>query len=57
MRYAVIVIVDSDDSPQEILDEILSTLEFDHRSTVQSVVVFNDDGEELAAHNHKEKMP
>lgn len=55
-RYAVIVMVDSDDGPQELLNEILSTLEFEHRSTVRSVVVLNEDGEQLAVHDRKEKM-
>ena len=54
-RYAVVVMVDSDDGPQEILNEILSTLEFEHRSTVRSVVVLNEDGRELAVHDRKEE--
>ena len=54
MRYAVVVMVDSDDGPQELLNEIVSTLEFEHRSTVRSVVVLNEDGKELAVHDKEE---
>lgn len=55
-RYAVVVMVDSDDGPQEILNEIVSTLEFEHRSTIRSVVVLNEDGKELAVYDRKEEM-
>ncbi len=54
-RFAVVVMVDSDHGPQEFLNEIVSTLEFEHRSTVQSVVVLNEDGLKLAVHSNKEK--
>lgn len=54
-RYAVVVMVDSDDAPQQILNEIVSTLEFEHQSTVLSVVVLDDGGRELAAYDRKEK--
>jgi len=54
-RYAVVVMVDSDDDPRAVLNEIVSTLEFEHRSTVRSVVVLNEDGKELAVHDRKEK--
>lgn len=54
-RYAVVVMVDSDDGPKQILNEIVSTLEYEHRSTVRSVVVLNEDGKELAVHDRKEK--
>ena len=54
-RYAVVVMVDSDDDPKEVLNEIVSTLEFEHRSTVLSVVVLDDDGKELAVHDRKER--
>lgn len=54
-RYAVVVMVDSDDGPREIVDEIVSTLEFEHRSTVRSVVVLDENGTELAVYDRKEK--
>lgn len=52
-RYAVVVMVDSEDSPNDVLHEIVSALEFDHRSTIQSVVVLDEDGEELAVLDRK----
>lgn len=54
-KYAVVVMINSDDGPQDVLNEIVSTLEFDHRSTVRSVVVLNEDGEELAIYDRKEE--
>lgn len=54
-RYAVVVMVDSDDGPREVLNEIVSTLEFEHRSTVRSVVVLDEDGTELAVYDRREK--
>lgn len=54
-RYALVVMVDSDDDPKDIVNEIVSTLEFEHRSTVRSVAVFDEDGKEHAAHDCKEK--
>ena len=41
-RYALVVMVDSDDGPRAIVNEIVSALEFEHRSTVRSVVVLNE---------------
>ena len=32
-------------TPEEVLNEIVSTLEFEHRSTVRSVVVLDEDGQ------------
>ncbi len=54
-RYAVVLMVDSDDSPSEVANEIVSTLEFEHRSTVRSVVVLDEDGTQLAVHDSREK--
>jgi hypothetical protein len=47
--------VDSDDDPQAVLNQIISALEFEHTSTVRSVVVLNEDGEELAVYDRKEE--
>ena len=54
-RYAVVVMVDSDDGLHEVVNEIVSTLEFEHRSTVRSVVALDDDGKELAVYDRKEE--
>lgn len=54
--YAVVVMVDSDDGPKEVLNEIVSTLEFEHRSTVRTVAVLDEDGKELAVYDRKEEM-
>ena len=56
-RYALVVMVDSDDAPQAVLNEIVSTLEFECRSTVRSVVLLNEDGKELAVYDRREKKP
>jgi hypothetical protein len=55
MRYAVIVMVNADDDPQAVLNQIISALEFEHTSTVKAAVVLNDDGEELAVYDRKEE--
>ena len=49
-RYAVVVMVDSTTGGQEILNEIVSALEFEGRSNVRSLVVLDEDGHELANH-------
>ncbi len=54
-RYALVLMVDSEDDPEELVNEIVSTLEFDHRSTIRSVVLLDEDGKELAVHDRKEK--
>ncbi len=54
MRFALIVMVDSDDEPERLVKEAVSTLEFDHRSTVRYAVVLTDDGEEV--YNFKEEQ-
>ncbi len=54
-RYTLVVTVDSDDDPREVVNEIVSTLEFEHRSTVHSVVVLNENGNVLTIHDPKEK--
>lgn len=50
MRYAVVVMLDTEIQPQKIIEEIVSNLEFDAatQTTVSSVVVLVDDGEEVA---------
>ena len=55
MRYAVVVMLDSDDDPTELANEIVSGLEFEHRTTVGSVVVLTEDGEEVAVYDRKEE--
>ena len=55
MRYAVVVMLDTDDDPKEIANEIVSGLEFEHRTTVRSVVVLTEDGEEVAVYDRKEE--
>ena len=54
MRYAVVVMLDSDDDPPEMANEIVSALEFEHRTTVRSAVVLTEDGEEVAVYDRKE---
>lgn len=54
-HYTLVVTVDSDDYAGGVVDEIVSALEFDHRSTVHSVVVLNENGHILAIHDRKEK--
>lgn len=55
MRYAVLVILDTRDQPRHIRDEIVSTLEYEHRTTVAYLTVLNRDGRKLAVHDRKEK--
>ena len=45
MRYVVVVMLDTDDDPKGLANEIVSSLEFEHRTTVRSVVVLTEDGE------------
>ena len=47
MRFALIVMLDSDDEAEQLVKETVSTLEFDHRSTVRYAVVLTDNGEEV----------
>ena len=49
-RYAVVLMLDSDEEPGIVLAEIVSTLEFDHRTTVRQATLLNEEGEELAKH-------
>jgi len=53
--YTLVVKVDSDDAPEGVANEIVSTLEFEHRSAVRSVSVLDQDGKELTIYNHKEQ--
>ncbi len=57
MRFALIVMLDTERSPQNVMGEIVSHLEFEPvtQTTVLSVAVFNDDGEEVAVYDRKEK--
>ena len=55
MRYAVVVMLDSDDDPTEIANEIVSGLEFEHRTTVRSAVVLTEDGREVAVYDRQEE--
>ena len=53
--YALVVMVDSYDVPREIVNEIVSTLEFENRSNVRFVVVLDDNGKKLAVYDRKER--
>lgn len=55
MRYATVVMLDTDDDPKELANEIVSGLEFEHRTTVRSVVVLTEEGEEVAVYDRKEE--
>ena len=55
MRFALIVMLDSADEPQTLANEVVSALEFDHRTTVKYAVVLTDDGQEVAVYDRKEK--
>lgn len=44
MRMTLVVMLDSEDEPQQVVDEVASALEFDLRTTVDCAVVFTDDG-------------
>ena len=55
MRYAVVVMLDSDDDPTALANEIVSGLEFEHRTTVRSAVVLTEDGREVAVYDRKEE--
>ena len=54
MRYAVVVMLDSEDDPTEIADKVVSELEFESRTTVSSVVVLTEGGDEVAVYDRKE---
>ena len=53
MRYATVVMLDTDLDPKELANEIVSGLEFEHRTTVRSVVVLTEDG--VAVYDRKEE--
>ncbi len=57
MRFALIVMLDSDDEPERLVKETISTLEFDHRSSVRYAVVLTDDGQEVYDFKFKEEHP
>ena len=57
MRYAVVVLLDTDDDPTGLANEIVSCLEFEHRTTVKSVVAQTEDGEAVAVYDRKEGEP
>jgi hypothetical protein len=44
--------LDSDDEPETLVNEVISSLEFDHHTSVRYAVVLTDDGEEV--YNRKE---
>ena len=56
MRYAVVVMLDTERTPRNVIDEIVSNLEFDvsTHTEVQSVVVLMDDATEVAVYDRKE---
>ena len=55
MRYAVVVMLDTERTPQNVIDEIVSHLEFEvsTHTEVQSVVVLMDDATEAAVYDRK----
>ena len=55
MRYAALVMFDTEDLPEDIVNEIRCNLEFDHQTTVLAVSVHTDDGEEVAKFDNKEQ--
>ena len=57
MKYAVIVMLNTERSPQNILEEIVSQLEYEisTHTEVQSVVVLLDDATEVAVYDRKER--
>lgn len=54
MRYVMVVMLDTDDDPKGLANEIVSGLEFEHRTTVRSVVVRTNDGEAVAVYDRQE---
>ncbi len=55
MRYAVVVMLETDLEPARLRDELIAALEFDHETTARSVVVLTTDGKEVAVYDRKEK--
>lgn len=55
MRYAVLVIVDTQEKPRRIRDEIVSALEFEHRTSVNYLAVLMRSGRKAAVYDRKEK--
>ena len=56
MRFALIVMLGSEDEPEQLVSEVVSALEFDHRTTVRYAVVLTDEGNEVAVYNRKEEQ-
>lgn len=54
MQFEVMVIVDTEEPPEHLLNEIISALEFDHRATVAALVVLFD-GNQVALYDSKEQ--
>lgn len=52
--YALIVMVQSVDPSRRILDDVVSNLEFDHRTTVLCAVVLTPNGKKVAVYDRKE---
>lgn len=57
MRYAVIVMLETERTPQNIIDEIVSVLEFEPstQTTIASIVVLLDDSTEVAIYEKEQK--
>lgn len=56
MRYAVLVMLDTEMPPETIIEEIRSNLEFDlfsTNTTIKYAIVLTDDGEEVAAYDRQ----
>jgi hypothetical protein len=58
MKYAAIVMLETDLTPQNIVEEICSNLEFDsakNNTVVHSIVVLTDDATEVANYERKKE--
>lgn len=53
MQLTLIIAVDSDAEPQQLISEVVSALEFDLRTTVKNAVVVADDGTEACRYEEK----
>lgn len=54
MQFEVMVLVETDEPPEYLLNEIISALEFDHRATVSALAVLID-GNQVAIYDSKEQ--
>lgn len=57
MKFTIIVILETERSPQSLIGEIVSNLEYDisTHTIVDSVVVLIDDATEVAIYDRKEQ--